>query len=269
MFKKIFFIFLLSPLFLWGYSDEPYHDTAFIGPSKAFYELVYAQYYTTNHFWNAHGKKLPAFNHFNRQSYRYDCEYAVNHSNSIFFKVGYSTVHETLHRKSQGLEDPELSWQHLCYEDKFSACSIKATAIIPAGSLKSCIRYGKAGAEAKLLYSRYLLPNVWCDLGAAYRCYQGFPSDQIRADASFGWSIFPGIWLLSSTHLDFGLWNGNGKKNLNNICFNPNFRLLTTQVQAILRVWKFVSITIGGFVHVWGQNAGAGEGGYCGLWVVF
>lgn len=272
MFKKILIPLLFLPNLIFAYIDEPYHDTAFIGPGNTFYGLTYFSYYRTDHFWNKHGKKLSTFNKFNRKSYRLDMEYDINCRNAVFLKGGYTMVGEQLNGNSRGIEDPEASWQHLFFRDECSAFSGKATAIFPIGPHKSCVRYGKFGGELKLLYSRMfkLLQRCWWyDLALGYRMYSGFPSDQIRSNFSVGCTITPSIWLISTTELYYGLFNGDTKANPNNICFNPNFRLLTTQIEGILQVYKYVLITAGGFFHLWGENIGAGGGFYSGLWITF
>lgn len=198
-------------------------------------------------------------------------EYDINCHHALFLKGGYTMVDEQLNGRSRGLEDPEASWQYLIYGNGDSALSGKLTAIFPSGPKKSCVRYGKLGGELKLLYSKMftLLRHLWWyDLGLGYRMYSGFPSDQIRADVSIGCTLRPYLWLISSTHLDYGLFNGDSKANRNNICFNPNFRLLTTQVQGILEIYNHISLTIGGFFHLWGENMGAGGGFYSGLWII-
>lgn len=154
MLKKILILIASLPSIVFAYIDEPHHDTAFMGPANTFYGLTYFSYYKTDHFWNKNGRRLPTFNKFNRKSYRLDMEYDINSCNAIFLKGGYTMVDEELNGRSRGLEDPEASWQHLFYGDAYSAFSGKITALIPMGSHKSCVRYGKWGGEIKLLYSR-------------------------------------------------------------------------------------------------------------------
>lgn len=274
--SKKFWIFLgfliLISNNIFAYIDEPYHDTAFIGPANTFYGLTYFSYYRTDHFWNKNGHKHPSFNKFNRQAYRLDMEYDINGCNAIFLKGGYTMVDEHLNGRSRGLEDPELSWQCLFFRNSCSAFSGKLTAIIPIGPKKSCVRYGKFGVELKALYSKcfdLLHHRWWMDLGLGYRLYSGFPSDQIRADATLGFAITSRSWLISSTQLYYGIFNGDSNANRNNICFNPNFRLLTTQLQGIVEINKYFSITTGGFVHLWGENVGSGGGFFSGLWIIF
>lgn len=179
---------------------------------------------------------------------------------------------EKLNGHSRGFEDPELSWQVLLFKNSSSAFSAKLTGIIPIGPTKSCIRYGKMGGELKFLYSKIfqsLKKPCWIDLGLGYRLYNGFPSDQMNANVSLGYTLVPHVWILSSTQLYYGLFNGKTKFNQNNICFNPNFRLLTTQIQAIAQIYTHLSLNLGGFIHLWGENVGCGGGVYCGTWFIF
>jgi hypothetical protein len=273
MYKKLLALLLLLPVScLMAFIDEPYHETAFIGPANTFYGLTYFSYYKTDHFWNKQGKKLPTFNTFSRKSYRLDMEYDINCLNAVFLQGGYTMVDESLNGRSRGIEDLETSWQHLFYRKGCSAFSGKATLIIPIGPKKSCVRYGQWGGELKILYSRLfnlLQRCCWYDLGLGYRIYSGFPSDQVRANLSIGCNLMPYVWLINTTRLDYGVFNGRAKANPNNICFNPNYRLLETQIEGLIQVYKYVLVTAGGYFHLWGENIGAGGGFYSGLWITF
>ena len=199
-------------------------------------------------------------------------EYDITARQAVYLKGGYSMVNERLNGRSRGIEDPEASWQCLLYGDQGSAFSGRLTAIVPIGDKKCCIRYGKFGVEFKLLYSRiFELFNRqwWYDLNLGYRTYTGFPSDQLRSNFSIGCTITPNFWILSSTQLYYGLGHGDSQVNRNNICFNSNFRLLTTQVQGIIQIYKHLALNAGGFFHLWGENVGAGGGVYGGAWVIF
>ncbi|MBN9377741.1 MAG: hypothetical protein J0H93_05145 [Chlamydiales bacterium] len=272
MFKKLLTIIFLTPSLLIAYIDEPYHETAFIGPAHTFYGLSYYSYYHTKHFWDSQGKRLPSFNPFTRKSYRLDMEYTLSSSQSVFVKGGYTMVEERLNGNSRGIEDPEASWQTLLYADTRSALSGKLTLIIPVGPKKSCVRFGQWGGEIKVLYSKifdhWKIP-FWIDMGLGYRLYGGFPSDQIRASLSIGWKGTARFWLISSSQLYYGVGNGKKDANQNNICFHPNFRLLTSQVQAIYQMFDCLAFNIGGYLHLWGENIGAGGGFYAGSWILF
>lgn len=272
MFRKYLALLIFLPGVILAYIDEPYHETAFIGPPLTFYGLSYFSLYKTDHFWNKNGKKHPTFNKFRRSSYRLDLEYDLNCQHAIFLESGYTMVDESLNGRSRGVEDPEASWQYLFYRNSNTAFAVKTTLIIPAGHKKSCVRYGVWGGELKLLYSKLfglLQTDCWYDLGLGYRMYSGFPSDQLRGNFSLGCQPFPCLWLISTTHIDYGLFNGNEKSNPNNVCFNPNYRLLTTQMEGILKIYQSIFLDAGGYFHLWGENTGAGGGFYSGAWLVF
>ena len=160
MFKKLFILLWSVPNLIFAYLDEPYHDSAFIGPPHTFYGLAYFSYYQTDQFWNKQGKKLPTYNKFNRKTYRLDMEYDINHHQALFLKEGYTMVDETLNGRSRGLEDLEASYQYLFCGDSCYALSGKATVIAPLGSKKSCVRYGRWGGEIKFLYSNLSIPQA-------------------------------------------------------------------------------------------------------------
>src|SRR5262249_47998950 len=136
----------------------------------------------------------------------------------------------------------------------------------------SSIRYGKGGVEVDLLYSsrfQFRQRSGWYDLLLGYRHYQGFPSDQIRSSGAIGYIFSSYIQTIATLELDYVGFNGKAEKNLNNIVFHPNYRLLTGKLEAVIRLFSPFSVSLGGYQHLWGQNVGAGGGFFCGLWTDF
>lgn len=276
----------LTPYALTATTAQPHHTTAYIRPKGEVDTLWTYSFYTTDHFWNKHGKRLPTFNHFKSHSFLLYAEYALNDRNSIWVNGGYSTVKESLNGNSNSIQDLELGWKFLirqgtslCSEDSAnsspSALTTQVIAIIPTGDKKASIRYNRFGAEIDLLYSdtfNWWNRCGWFDLLLGYRLYTGFPSDQIRASAAVGYMIFPQIprlHLIASTHLEYGVFNGDSKGNQNNIILNSKYRLLNVQIECVINVYSQSSISIGAFQHVWGQNVGTGGGFFAGAWINF
>jgi hypothetical protein len=264
--------FLLLPMALFAISEEPHHTTAYIGYPNELDILPSYSTYSTDHFWNRQGKRRPTYNHFHRQSWLLYAEYALNNCNSFSLNGGYSQVEESLNGHSRGFEDAELGWKHLLYEGKTSALTSQLIGIIPCGDKKSSIRYGQWGFQANLLYSDiFSLFNRfgWYDLGLGYRFYNGFPSDQIRADASVGFDLTSRLFLIGSSHLEYGLFNGSSQHNFNHVVFHPNYRLLKVNLECVVKICSHCYGSIGAFKHVWGRNVGAGGGFFGGTWILF
>lgn len=251
-------------------SEQPHHTTAYIGtPGESDTLLSYSRY-TTNHFWNKHGKLLPTHNEFKRQSILLYSEYALNAQNSLSINGGYSLVEESLDGNSRGVEDIELGWKYLLLDGCTSALTSQIIAIIPCGEKKTSIRYGKAGIQASLLYSDLfeLWDRCgWYDLDLGYRFYSGFPADQIRSSAAVGYNIASCVTLIGTMELEYGVGNGKSEGNRNNIVFHPNYRLLKAKIECVINLFPHVAVTVGGFGHLWGQNVGEGGGFFCGTWI--
>ena len=253
-------------------AEEPHHTTAYIGlPGEVDLLLTYSTY-STDDFWNRHGKLLPTYNHFKKQSYLLYGEYVINCRNSISINGGYSGVEESLNGHSRGLEDVQLGWKYLLRSMPSSALTAQVIAVVPVGKTKSSIRYGRLGMQANLLYShifRFAKSYVWCDLGIGYRYYHGFPSDQIRAEAALGYQINACVQMIATSEFDYGLFHGGSKHNINNVVFHPNYRLLKAKLECVMRLFSHASLSVGAYKHFWGRNIGRGGGFFCGLWLDF
>lgn len=252
--------------------EQPHHTTAFIGvPSKLDFLLSFSSY-STKHFWNSHGKKLKAFNNFDSNAVSLYAEYALNCQNSVTFNSSYEEVKESLNGRTYGFNDVELSLKHLIFADPKSALTVDTLAIIPAGDKKSSIRNGKFGGQISLLYSTYFClfqRTGWIDFAAGYRMYQGFPSDQIRASLAVGYFFKSYVQMIATMKMIYGVGNGRSHHNLNHIACHPNYRLIKGKLEGVIRLLPWVSLSLGGFVHLWGQHVGSGGGYFVGSWIDF
>lgn len=270
--KKLIISFVFFPLVLLeALSEQPHHTTAYIGRPNSLNTLISYSNYSTDHFWNSQGKKLPTFNNFQRHSYLLYSEYALNTRNSLSLNGGYSTVTESLNGSSQGIEDIELGWKFLISQNKSSAFTTQVIAIIPSGDRKSSFRYGQFGGQVGLLYSKFFClykQSGWVDLNIAYRFYKGFPSDQMRASLSLGYDLNSKITIIGSGQLDYGLSKNRQKFDVNNITLNPSYKLFKARLECLINLYSHVSLTIGGFQHVWGRDTGTGGGFFVGTWII-
>lgn len=269
--KKLILIFIVLPLVLLeAVSEQPHHTTAYIGQPNSLTNLISYSNYSTNHFWNSRGKKLPTYNDFKRHSYLLYSEYSLNLRNSFSLNSGYSMISESLNGNSQGIEDIEIGWKFLMYQDKNSAFTSQFIGILPSGDRKSSYRYGKYGGQLGLLYSRIFCvceKSSWMDFDVAYRLYQGFPSDQIRTGLSLGCYLTSKILIIGSSQLEYGLSRSWRRFDFNNITLNPYYKLFTVRLECLFNFSSHISLTIGGFQHIWGQNVGTGGGFLIGTWI--
>lgn len=261
-------IILILSVSLEAITVQPHHTTAFIGQAGEIDALFSYSHYETDHFWNKHGKQLPSHNHFRRQAYTLYAEYAIRCEDSITFDGGYDVIRECMNGPTLGLEDFELGWKHMIYSTDTAALTTQIIALVPGGVKRSSLRYGRPGFQAGLLYSDQYSFG-WYDFGLGYRYYQGFPSDQIVGDAALGVDISSCLQFIAALQLEYGLFNGQSRKNFNNIVFNPNYRLLNGQIECDYRLMQHVTLVAGGFKHLWGNNVGSGGGFFGGAWIDF
>ncbi len=229
--------------------------------------------YNTSHFWNKHGKRLPAFNDFHKRTYSVLAEYGLTAKDTIGLQDAYGHIKESLNSNTMGFADAELSWKHLfhqCGPDQFIA---KIAAIIPVAHIyKPGLRYGRFGVEIDCIYLHrfaYRERCGWCQAQLGYRYYQGFPSDQIVVDCSAGYHLFPCFQLVVDGCLEYGTFNGKFHVSKNMILFDPNFRLFKLEIQGILRVYRALHASIGYYRHMWGNNVGTGGGAFATAYVLF
>lgn len=253
-------------------AEEPHHTTAFIGASGDVDLLVSYSNYSTRHFWDRSGKKHPTHNKFEKHSCQCFGEYALNGLNSMFFNARYSRVEESLNGNSQGFEDAEVGWKRLIWGNKRSAFTGQIVGIIPPQCRKASVRYGIFGGEADLIFSqifKILNRCGWYDLIAGYRAYSGYPSDQIRLGGSVGYYILRNWRVIATCRLNYGVYNGKAGHRLNNVVLNPNYRLLTSQIECDFKLFSHFSLALGVFKHMWGRGIGTGGGCFGGIWFDF
>lgn len=257
---------------LCAYFEGPHYLTAFVGEAGKFDSFLSYTYYHTKHFWDASGKKRPAYNHFTSYQCSLYGEWAVTNCQSIFAKTGYSRVTESLNGNCSAFQDSEIGWKQQVFRDTNSAIAIQALTIVPSGNKKSSIRFGRWGGAINLLYSRCFTlcsKKLWYDCGIGYRLYTGFPSDFMNASLAVGCFLNSWLQMVGAMQLDYSLRNGRSNGNLNNIIYHPKHRLLEMQLEFVARLNSYFSASLGVTKHVWGQNSGMGGGIFGGLWLDF
>lgn len=239
------------------------------GPITLFFDY---EHYSTKHFWNEKGDRMEAFNHFRRDKVTLYGEYGLPCGDFLTFQTSFSRIKETLNGNTSGFGDLELGWLHLfsCNEERVLA--VEVLGIVPIAKYRPALRYGRLGGEVALLYSMNIELSQWPGFYTArlgFRGYTGFPSDQVRGDFTVGVYPCPRLLLLGNAHLEYGLFTGRPRLDSSNIAFNPNYRLLKTQVVGVYQVVNHLDVALGYFRHVWGRNVGIGDGVFGGANVTF
>lgn len=225
---------------------------------------LYFSHYSTDHFWNKHGKKLPTYNHFKKTSIHAFLEYDHSPIDSFGLYIAFSHIKESINSHTHDFNDIEFSWMHQLYQTETSCYAIQVTGVIPAEhEFQPELSYGNFGVELSGFYANHFTfkNNPGClELALRYRTYQGFPSDLIRADIVVSYDLSRRLYINAGAYLDYGLFNGKHRDNTNIVLLNPNYRLLSTQVQAVFRFFDQLTVGLGYFHHIWGNNVGTGNG---------
>lgn len=262
-------------LFLIFFCSSPWKSEgcSLVQEQGGFYCSTHYSTYNTSHFWNKNGKKLPSYNDFHKKTYHAYSEYGLTSLDTLGIWGSYSRIEESVNGRTIGFADFEINWRHLWCQYNGHNFATQVIAIVPAESTyKPGLRYGRYGGEISLLYLRefdFYHRGAWCETRLGYRTYDGFPSDQIRADLMVGYQLFSRLEIMAEAFLDFGLFNGDFYVNQNVILYNPNYRLLKLQVEGYLTLTDFAYINVGYFQHVWGENIGTGGGLFAGACLIF
>jgi hypothetical protein len=219
--------------------------------------------YQTDHFWNKHGKKMPAHNDFKKKTIEAYSELGLTCRDTLFAKAKYDTIEESLNGNTRGFEDFILGWRNLIQLKGCTLYGFESKLILPAGGTKHSLRYGRWGGQCSFIAANYFTiyeRNVIIDFLAGYRCYYGFPSGQIRSHLTLAYDPSPRTQVLATAHLEYGVFNGKTHADHNMICFNPNYRLLKIELQAVFCLSAFSYASVGYYWHAWGVNVGTGGG---------
>ena len=142
--------------------------------------------------------------------------------------------------------------------------------LVPTGySIKDDLRlgYGRLGMEGGISYG---LSGSWgfADVGAGYRHYFGYPSDQARGYMTGGLNLYKNLQLYGLLDAQIGLGNGKKKQVGQNIFLETDYKLVQIYVGPRLMLGK-TSLLLGYQKVIWGRNTGDGSGFFLGLWHAF
>lgn len=263
-----FYLFVICSNFLLVHPEIVYGWT----PGEFVFEIDYLKY-QTSHFWNKNGKKMPAFNHFDQNQYSFYLEYNPSRNDVVSWQGAYNRIEESVNGRTLGFSDSELIWKHYVYSCHSKYAALELRGIIPIGySYKPGLRYGRPGIQLSGIFLQYLHPfghQLWYQTRLGFRTYQGFPSDQIRADVIAGYEVAQNLQIIAATYLDYGLFNGTFRADRNMIAFDPNYRLLQAEMHALYYLNRWSYCAVGYFRHLWGNNVGTGGGWFGSLGVHF
>lgn len=263
--KRLFWMCVLSAASLSG--------EAFVQKKGKSFLAVEYWTYRTSHFWDRSGVIKPAGQVFDKKEINTYFEHGMTDKDTIVVKALYDWIDESKKGKTIGFEDFEVAWKRALWRDDTQIVSSQLWLIIPSGpDNKPALRYGVFGTELDLLYGltfKFKENYGFLDLGAGYRWYFGYPSDQIRAHINLGFDLTKKWQLILSTYLEYGVFNGTPQVNESIIFNDPNYRLLKGYITLRYRLSKNTSLTLGAYNHLWGQNTGTGGGYRGGVWIDF
>ena len=240
------------------------HTVCPLDPWEAQIELTYKQY-ETEHFWNKTGSRRSAHNDFIKREVEIYGELGITPCDTLTAKASWARAQERLNGRTFGFSDIELGWRRFLWSYASRTFAARALAIIPVETTYiPAIRYGRFGGELDLLMN-------WCcyDFLVGYRYYDGFPSDQIRAEACMRWEISSRITFVGEANIEWGLFNGDSRPDASLFLFQPNYRLFKVKAEAQFKLCQYISTNVGYFQHVWGENIGTGGGFYGGIDIHF
>jgi hypothetical protein len=249
------------------------NKTAFVEPQGRFCLSGSYWKYSSDHFWNAEGKRCDAFNKFTKEEYILYAEYGLTERDTLSLKEGWARISESVNGRTMGFADIEIGWKRSLCQKGGAFISGEIVGIIPLEcDHKPGLRYGRYGGEFNWLLSKnfsyHRLIGKY-DFRLGYRTYEGFPSDQIRADAAAIFNLFSSVQLLLAGHLEYGLFNGHSVMNQSFFCFYSNYRLLKGQMELLFSLYRSASLFIGYQKHIWGKNIGTGGSWYGGAQIQF
>ena len=271
LYRIIFFLFLTlahqsgGPLLS---REPPTLSRNFIKQSCEFSFILDYFSYDTDHFWNKDGDRKKAFNSLNQKQVNAYVEFGITDYDTIGIYGNYTQNIEEMNGNKRGIGDFELCWKHLFWSREGHYISSRVLVIVPTGPKKTTIRYGEAGVEFDIHYQRDLCilnRSAWFEVMGGYRAYSGFPSDQIRGHAVFGYQPFSNFTFIGELQLDYGVYNGENTFHGPILYLAPQYRLLTGQVQCVYNILECLSIFAGYSQNLWGENIGTGGGWFGGI----
>lgn len=261
----------IVPSTVFGIASE-YKSACVQQKGHAYISTMYWNY-CADKFWNASGQRRSAHNDFEKHEINVRIEYGLTHRDTLSMRSAWAKIDESINGRTFGFEDIEIGWKHCLGTKWCHLISTELVTILPTETEhKPGLRYGQFGGELNLLFSRGF--SCWerygnYDLRIGYRGYEGFPSDQVRADAAINLYPLSRLKLTASGHLEYGLFNGKSRSDESLFLLNPNYRLFRGQIQATVCVHKGASVFVGYQRHLWGRNVGTGGGVFGGAQIQF
>ncbi len=242
--------------------------SAVVQEKHDFFTSAEYSYYGSEHIWNKKGEKKPAHDDFILNGVEAYFEYGLTDEDTLVATVGWGHIHETLNGGTKGYNDLILGWKRHIGEVWCHVLALELDAIIPLEKdYEPGLCYSRYGAELNALASKSFFlwdTYAWYDLRLGYLWYSGFPSDQILADASINFHPMPRVFIKVGGFLEYGLFNGHSRNDRSLFFYNPNYRLLTGEVEITVCLNRGISFVAGYDRFVWGENVGYGGRFYAG-----
>jgi protein XagA len=265
-------IFLVIILILFSFSANAAAWLKKTGESQIIHQF---SYYSTDEAFNSNGDRN-SIDDFSKSEYQ------------IFYEQGWGpdvTIGATARLQklvqdiSSGGEDRNIGIPELevfarlpLYRSGNQVLSIQPLVRIPNPEAdRNTPRLGNRNpdVEARLLYGRNFdnQAKLFGNFEVAYRYRSGTSSDEIRLDPSLGYNYTDKILLLGQV---FSTWSaGNGSNKLLALTNSEDYDLVKLQASGVYKVNNGLSLQVGAFSNIYGENTGAGSGVLFGIWQDF
>ncbi len=232
-------------------------------------------YYTTSEFFDETGERRPQED-FGKLEYNPFIQYGLNSS----WTIGASLRFQHLRQENNGnanvtnaLADHEWFARYALWRGDNGILSVQPMIKLPG--LYDVDDQPNAGNaqidyELRLLYGHsfsWLERYHYVNIEQAYRVRTEAPADEWRLDAAVGIRPYPG-WLVLTEWQSVRAIDGGGTSSLQ-LVNSTDFDLDKISLSMVRTLNDRYSLQAGGFVHINGENTGAGGGFQLAVWTHF
>jgi|GEM_PF-6382180 len=168
--------------------------------------LVPVYYYNrADSYFDRDGHDKSASTAFEKNELNIYSEYGLGGGNTLALQTSFARLYQG--QATTGLADVEASFFRELFRGDHHACSLKALVVIPTGYSYNRVPrlgYGHFAAEAGGVCG-IGYDGGYAELSAAYRKYDGYPSDQLRFAAYSGLRLRGPLKLLLSAVSNLGI----------------------------------------------------------------
>jgi hypothetical protein len=259
-------------LVLWSVSA---YAGAWVQPEGAVFVSLKTLVTTTDRFFDENGNIHQRGGWFTKYEVNPYLEYGLTERDTVSVNIlAQRLTDSATDAATTGLADLELGWRRSLWRSDTTILSAQLTAFIPTGySLEDSpnLGYDRLGLEPSLWVGRGFRlgeRNGYLEAQTGLRWYAGYPSEQLRAQATGSYDLFPWLSPFATLELHYGLGNGKDREEGGQTIV-ADYRLLKGILGAVIPVTERLRLTAAWQQHLWGENTGLDGGAYVGVWVLF